>query len=54
MTEAESSRSRPDSTAVVRAGESSSPHGVFLPCDFLYHSPKSIIPDFSTSLPSSS
>jgi hypothetical protein len=54
MIEADSSRSRSDSTAVVSAGESSSPQGVFLPCEVLYHSRKSIVPDFSTNLPASS
>jgi hypothetical protein len=48
----ESSRSRADSTAETTAGESWSPHGVRSPYAPLNHLAKSIVPDFSTSLPS--
>ena len=50
----DSERSSADSTAATTAGESCSPHGVRSPNEWLNHFPKSIVADFSTSVPSSS
>ena len=49
-----SARSSAVSTATTRAEESSSPHGVCLPNDLRYHSPKSVRPDFRASRPDAS
>jgi hypothetical protein len=45
-------RSRADSTAVMSAGESSSPHGVALPKAYRYQASKSMRPDLAASFPS--
>ena len=47
----DSSRSSAVSTAVTRAVESSSPHGVCRPNDLRYQSAKSVRPDLCESAP---
>ena len=52
MIVAASCRSMADSASVTNAGESSSPHGVWLPKAWRYHSLNSVSPAFFSKWPS--